>query len=77
MGIEKFDFECVGMVAESVIDGRREKSCDGMAMTCPSRSIGYAVILAPGSKSSISLFHRWLSVVVTTGVRMVVFVGSV
>jgi hypothetical protein len=28
MGIEKFDFEGVGMVTERVIDGRREKSCD-------------------------------------------------
>jgi hypothetical protein len=40
MCIEKFDFEGVGMVAERVIDGRREKSCDGMVMAC--RSIGCA-----------------------------------
>jgi hypothetical protein len=38
MGIEKFNLEGVGMVAERVIDGRREKSCDGMVMAC--RSIG-------------------------------------
>jgi hypothetical protein len=43
MGIEKFDFEGVGMVAERVIDGRREKSCDDMVMAC--RSIGRAVNL--------------------------------
>jgi len=51
MGIEKFDFEGVGMVAERVIDGGREKSCDGMVMAC--RSIGCAVNLhgSPAARS--------------------------
>jgi hypothetical protein len=44
MGIDEFDFEGIGMIAERGIDGGRErvmKSCDGTAMAC--RSIGRAV----------------------------------